>query len=476
MPKTPTKMGASGRWHRPKSSPPKTRPEARSTALEILNALDREKRTLDTLLADRKECIDALGGKDRALCHALVFGVLRWRGRLDWIIAQFSNTKIHKIQPGILNILRMGLFQILFMDKIPTSAAVNTAVEAAKRCAAPWVVKYVNAVLRSAARGHTEIDLPDIRENPAKAITIINSMPLWLVRRWLVRFGLDETMALCDAVNAIPPISLRVNSLKTDRAALMADLESDTGRVGPGRLCPDTVVIEAPRTPIQKMEAFKRGWFQVQDEAAQLVSRLVTPQPGETVLDACAGLGGKTGHLAQLMADQGTIWALDNNRRRLASLKEHLARLGVTMVRIRTVDVSRRLEAEQFPCFDRILLDAPCSGLGVLRRNPDAKWAFAKHRLDRFHRRQVALLTNLAPLVRVGGILVYTVCSFEPEENQASVNAFLKNQPEFAIVDRPEGLPKEATHLVDRKGYFRTFPHRDNMDGFFAVVLKRIHG
>ncbi|MDM8522088.1 16S rRNA (cytosine(967)-C(5))-methyltransferase RsmB [Desulfococcaceae bacterium HSG8] len=444
--------------------------DARGTALIILNTRDKNRKTLDSILedvADQK----TFSKRDRSLLYALVYGVLRWRGRLDRIIAHFSKTRLDKIAPEVLNILRLGLFQIVYLDRIPVSAAVNTSVEMSKQFAAPWVVRFVNGVLRNAARGYETVTFPDIAKHPVSALAADKSFPEWLIRRWVKQFGPEETRNLCDAVNTIPPITVRTNTLRTTREKLIKALEDDAGNIEPAPYAPDGISFSNPRVSLPETEAFKKGWFQVQDEAAQLTACLLNPQPGDTVLDACAGLGGKTGHIAQMMKNKGRIVAADKDHKKLMRLSAEMERLGVSIVTTCVNDLDK--PGGQYPCrlFDRILLDAPCSGLGVIRRNPDTKWYLSEPHLKRYKKRQIKFSDNVARFVKPSGILVYAVCSTEPEETHAVTEAFLRRHPEF--VRDPLPATAENWQGTTDKGQLTTSP-RDNMDGFFAIRFRRI--
>ncbi len=485
---------------------------ARQTALFILNTLDKAHSTLDNILEEVLEQNTQLSRRDRALAHALVYGVLRWRARLDWIIRRFSKTPVFKINPEVMNILRLGLFQMVCLDRIPVSAAVNTSVEMAKSFAAPWVVRFVNGLLRNAARemgnGHGESDIGNWKlagnaafNDPVSELAATKSFPKWLIKRWLNRFGREETETYCDAVNTIPPITVRANTLKTTREQLMSAIESDVEHLEATHVSSDGISFFNPATPVSEMNAFQEGWFQVQDEAAQLVTLLLDPQPGETILDACAGLGGKTGHIAQMMQNQGHIVATDKDGRKLDRLKSEMKRLGVSIVRTVThdldatckYDASAMLSTSHFSLltsqfFDRILLDAPCSGLGVLRRNPDAKWSASEKDLKRFKERQIRFLDHLAGWVKPSGILVYAVCSREPEENEAVVTAFLNQHPEFELETPPcppQGGIADHSPFEGGKGDVSTGGKGDvlkgaggcfegGMDAFFSVRFKRV--
>ncbi|CAB1064380.1 16S rRNA (cytosine(967)-C(5))-methyltransferase (EC [Olavius sp. associated proteobacterium Delta 1] len=447
--------------------------DARKSALDVLNILDKGHRTLDSILEEYFGTVAIGSRQDRALFQALVYGVLRWRGRLDYLISHFSSTRFTKINPNVLNILRLALFQIIYLDRIPDSAAVNTAVELAKTCGAPWVVGYVNALLRKAARAYPNVSLPDPNQNAVAAMAVRKSFPEWIIRKWMNRYGSDNTASLCDSLNTIPPITVRTNTLKASRGQLAEALGSETALVSPTCYAPDGITFINPATSIPELSAFKAGWFQVQDEAAQLVSLLLDPQPGDTVLDACAGLGGKTGHIAQLMKNEGVLVALDVSESKLLRLKTDMPRLDISILSTINHNLERKLPRDLLPAFDRILLDAPCSGLGVMRRNPDIKWRTSKRNLAKYKTRQIRLLENLSHLVKPSGILVYAVCSSEPEENKAVVNEFLKNHDEFVISKQFGQLPDTLCSMADVPGVFKTFPHLKQMDGFYAVRLQR---
>lgn len=445
----------------------------RKTSLHILNTLDQGNKTLDSILDEVLSQHTFFSKKDRALLQAIVYGVLRWRAKLDWIIEHFSKIRLSQIDPKVMNILRMALFQVIYLDRIPVSAAVNTSVEMAKSLTAPYVVRFVNGLLRNAARNYKQVPFPDENSDPVSALSVKKSFPKWLIERWLDRFGLKEAVLLCDAINTIPPLTVRCNTLKTRRETLLMLLEKDVEKVECTGVAPDGIFFFNPKKSIPQMKAFEDGLFQVQDEAAQLVTFLLNPKPGETVLDACAGLGGKTGHISQMMDNLGKLIAMDNNSKKLHLLQSEMVRLGISMVTPLTYDLNDPAAAKSIKKFDRILLDAPCSGLGVLRRNPDAKWRTLEQDLIRHAKRQSIFLDNLSHQVKPEGFLVYCVCSTEPEENESVIKGFLKTHKDFAIEKNPEGLPYEARSLLTGNGCLKTFPHLHNMDGFFAVCMKR---
>jgi 16S rRNA (cytosine967-C5)-methyltransferase len=336
------------------------------------------------------------------------------------------------------------------------------------------VAGFVNGILRNAVRKSDDLPFPDHKKDPVQAIAAEKSAPAWLVKRWTDRFGSQKAADLFEALNLIPPISIRTNTLKAGRNQLMAALEKLTEIIEPTQYAPDGIRFQNPNTRIPEMDAFKLGWFQVQDEAAQLACLLLDPRPGESVLDACAGLGGKTGHIAQLMRNRGSIVALDIDSEKLTRLETQMVRLGVSIVRTQHRDLNDGVNKQIGQPFDRILLDAPCSGLGVLRRNPDAKWDPSKKDLGRFAQRQIELLASLKPLLKVAGILVYAVCSIEPEENEAVIDTFLSRYSEFEIDADPGIMPPVLCDRLQNKKGIKTHPTFTDMDGFYMVRLKRI--
>jgi 16S rRNA (cytosine967-C5)-methyltransferase len=448
--------------------------DPRKTALEVLNTLSGGKKTLDNILSEFPQDDRFLSRRDRALFTAIVYGVLRWRSRLDHIITHFSNTPIQKIEPGVLNILRLGLFQIIYLDRIPDSAAVNTSVEITKQVGASRAAGFINALLRKSAANYSSVHFPVFEPDPVAFLSTDQSLPGWLAQRWLKRFDIETIMRLCDTINSIPPITIRTNTLKTTREQLILSLENQVERIESTSFAPDGIKLINPKRSIPELPAFKNGWFQVQDEAAQLVALLLNPQPGESVLDACAGLGGKTAHIAQLMQNRGRVTAMDKDEKKLQQLDSEMQRLNIPIVHTHCHDLDSSLDNKQVDVFDRILLDAPCSGLGVLRRNPDIKWNSTEKNLKRHANIQKRFLETLAPMVKPNGVLIYSVCSIEPEENEAVIRAFLKNHPEF-VIDKSVGkLPESMLSLIEPKTGFKTLPILNDMDGFFLTRLKRI--
>ena len=438
---------------------------ARGTAIEILNRIDQKGVHAEPLLDAALTGTGIQNPQDRRLITELVYGTLRMRGRLDWIIGRLYRGDYAALETPVRNILRTGLYQLLFTDRIPPFAAVNEAVGIAKK-SCPAAAGLVNAILRNALREKESIVWPDMAKDPGRAIAVLHSHPRWLVERWLDRYGIDETIAICRANNTIPPLAVRVNTLKTSREKAISALAGEGITAETARFSPDGIILPAPAAGLRDTAAFRDGLIRVQDEASQLVSRIVAPRPGERILDLCAGTGGKTLHLAALMKNRGKITAVDLHPDKLLLLAAEVGRLGVTIVETHPGDAAGTPETFR-GAFDRVLLDAPCSGLGTLRRNPEIRWRIAPMDLKKCLQIQKRLLRGAADCVKPGGLLVYCVCTVTPEENEGVAADLLAARPGFKRIP-PGGIPPE---LIDADGFFRTFPHRHGTDGFFGAVL-----
>lgn len=449
--------------------------QARSIAFKLLNQIQDSQYTLDHLLDRAENEIQKLNRADRSLVHALVYGVLRWQGRLDWVIGQLT-ARDRRIDPMVRNILRLGLFQIQFMQRIPSSAAVNSSVELSKRGGRKWAAGFVNGVLRQAIRQADHILWPDATEDPVNFFAARHSFPGWLIARWIDRWGRQGTDDLCRAVNTIPTVTLRTNTLRVSRHKLMEAVTAEAQSVQKTLYSPEGIAVTHFNRPLTRWEAFQSGWFQVQSEAAQLIGHYLAPRPGERLWDVCAGLGTKTAQLAELMQNHGQILATDLYANKLNRLKSELTRLGITIVQCNQLDLMSLKQDFRPAEFDRILIDAPCSGLGVLQKNPDGKWRVKPKDIENNAVRQLTLLDTAAPFLKAGGILVYAVCSLEPEENEHVVKGFLQRHPEFDIYRGNPKISKQTNSLLTSTGFLSTIPHLHHLDGFFAAALIKNNG
>lgn len=439
----------------------------RSIAVDILNCVDETGSFAEPILDSylKRDIFNNI--QDRRLLTELVYGTLRMRGCLDWIIGCLYSGSPQSLDPGIKNILRTGLYQLMFTDRIPDFAAVDEAVKITKK-KYPGRSGLVNAILRNAIRKKGEIEYPGIDKAPSSHISIVHSHPLWLVERLLKIFGVEETIKICRANNETPPLTLRVNRLKTDRDEILKALSDKGFTAQPAQLSPDGIILSHPPVPVREIKYYKMGHIQIQDEASQLISGLVNPKPGEKILDICAGVGGKTTHMAEMMRNKGTILALDINRKKIEALKEMSKRLGATIIDTLVADATPEPPKNLHGKFDRALVDAPCSGLGTLRRNPEIKWRLLPEDLKSFPPLQKRILKKACKYLKSGGTLIYSTCTITPEENEEVVAAFLSDNPGFEKV-RPSASISEE--LIDNEGFFRTFPHRHTTDGFFGAVL-----
>jgi 16S rRNA (cytosine967-C5)-methyltransferase len=404
-----------------------------------------------------------LSPRDRALATELVYGTLRWQRYLDWILAPHSRRRLDTLDPRPLVALRLAAYQIVFLDRVPAFAAVNDAVSLGGQ-ARPGVTAFVNAVLRSFARRGPREREPRPLDDPIEALATRWSFPTWLAGRWVARYGASEAVNLMKAMNERPPLTLRTNTLRCTREALAERLRRDDGLVArPTPWAPEGLMVEPGGSP-GGWSVFGEGHCAVQDEASMLVVRLLAPSPGEVVADVCAAPGTKTTHLGQLMENRGRLLALDPQPGRLGLVREAASRLGVSIVE--TLEGSVETLAPRFAgSCDAVLVDAPCSNLGVLRRNPEVKWRRRPEDIVAAAARQRAILAAAATMVRPGGRLVYATCSLEPEENDAVVETILGSgfRP-----DPPATFPIP----LQRQG-LRCLPHQHGTDGFTAFRLRR---
>lgn len=441
----------------------------RKLALQILCRVDTESAFADQLIAATAAAC-ALSPQTRALLRELTYGVLRWRNRLDWTLEQCSRRPLATLAPEIRNLLRLGAYELCFMDRIPPYAAVDENVKLAKQVGHAGIVAFVNAVLRTLGRQRGSLPLPNQTDDLVTYLTIAQSHPRWLVERWLARDGRQRTEAMCHANNTPPRLAVRVNRLRATREQLIESLIAEGCQVKPCGFAPDGVLI-LRHPPLDGLRCFVEGWFSVQDEAAMLCGYLLSPQAGERVLDACAAPGGKVTHLAELMGDQGEVMALDRNTHRLRLVEDNCQRLGLRSIRCRVADATQVALGR---AFDRILVDAPCSGLGVLRRHPDAKWRKGPALVDAMQRQQVAILEHVSSFLKSGGILLYATCSTEPEENEAVMHTFLTRHPDYRLDPAVAYLPTSARTFARDGGYYQTWPGPEGLDGCFGVRFQRV--
>jgi 16S rRNA (cytosine967-C5)-methyltransferase len=442
---------------------------ARRAALHALVAIDADRADLPAALATSRASLH--DDRDRALTATIVTGTLRWQRTLDYLIEHFANRSLTKIDPQVLSILRLSLFQLLHLDRVPAAAVVDDAVSLTRAARKSSASGFVNAVLRSMLRHRHKLPLPLRPHDPADRdaaiayLGITFSHPAWLVERWLTRYAFEQVEDWVQFNNDAAPLTLRANTLRITREQLQQRLSQHDVDTTATRYAPDGLVVTSGN-PLRTAEDES---FFVQDEASQLVPLVMDARPGERILDLCASPGGKTVAMAAAMHDSGTLIACDVRAGRLNLLHDTVARSGAR--RVHVVHVPSHGPLPFADTFDRVLVDAPCSGLGTIRRDPDIRWRRTEGELPRLAEHQVDLLTRAANAVRPGGRLVYATCSSEPEENEGVVTAFLERMPFERLDLRNEPGPLQP--LLDEEGALRTLPFSHRLEAFFATAMVR---
>jgi len=442
----------------------------RLLALRVLERVQRASAFADIAL-NVALTRSGLSAPDRAFATELVYGTLRWRGRIDYLLEQCLDRDLEKLEPLVATALRLGAYQIVFTDGVPATAAVDESVRCVRAAGVERATGLVNAVLRRLATEHARIPLPKLESDPIDHLVHALSLPRWIAERWLAIFGPAEAAALARASNEAPPLTVRVNRQRKSVAELLADVSERFPDAVPCRLARDGVQLGRRGNPGLD-PGFLRGDFTVQDEASQLVVGLLDAAAGERILDVCAAPGGKTTAIAERVGHDGRVLALDRHARRLGLVSRSARRLGLDNIDCSERDATRPLGDLAAAPFDRVLVDAPCSGLGTLRRHPDARWRIQPGDPDKLAAIQAALLRSAAAVVKPGGTLVYSTCTVLPEENEWIIEAFLKTSPDFELT-RPSELPPEVRSVIGKDGALRCLPHRHDADGFYAARLER---
>ncbi len=441
---------------------------ARFVAITTLCKLEQTKKPVNKLFASVLATLP-LKSNDRQLASNIIFGLLRNRETLDTMLHHLCNKPLKKFDPFVLEALRVGLFQIMYLDRIPESAAVNESVKAVQAAHLPKRLHgFVNAVLRNSIRKKKE--LLKLTENPARPI---RNHPKWLYERWRKQFGEQEADRICLENGRQTTLCLQINSISTDPDTFQRLLHSENITCHRGRHCTNSIILEDLHTKVSDLPGYQEGWFQVQDQGAQLLTQLMTPLvPGGTYLDACAGVGGKTSLLIQLAHSvQARVYAVEPDQSRQKLFRENMARLHQGQVTQLFSETLQNFAVSSDIQFDGILLDAPCSGTGVIRRHPDIRWNRRPEDLHRYQKIQLELLYTAATLLKPNGRLVYATCSLEDLENQQVIRSFLADNSNFTLDDCSPVLPESARPLVD-KHCFKPLPQPE-IDGFFGARLTK---
>jgi 16S rRNA (cytosine967-C5)-methyltransferase len=450
-----------------RSSPAGEPAGARRIALDVLLRVETTDAYANILLDSRLRA-SRLDRADRALATELVYGVLRWQGRLDWLLAPCLDRPMAALDPVVRALLRLGVYQLACLTRIPDFAAVDETVTLARAVGAGHAAGYVNAVLRRVIREPSRIE-PDPIGDPRAYWTGPGSHPSWLADRWIRRLGPAEAGHLMDCNNRVPPLTVLVNRLKGDVAGAAQALIAASRGVTPGQFVPGSFTLRGAGSP-RDLPGFDEGWLVPIDEAAALPVLALDLCDGQRVLDACAGGGGKSALIAAAVGPTGEVLALDQSPRAIRRFSSARARLGLASVEAKLYDA--RGAGLAWPGrFPRVLLDAPCSGLGTIRRRPEIKWRRRPADLLQTAALQAELLAGVAGTVAGGGLLVYSTCSLEPEETDQVIRDFLRSHPGFSLEAPGPALQPFADPAME--GILRAWPHRHDTDGFFVARLRR---
>lgn len=442
-------------------------PGAREIALRALHRAETGK-------VPPRDALDALfrryacGDRDRAFATELAYGTIRWRRRLDWMLGQLMRGDPESLTAWIRHILRMGLYQLMMMDQVPAAAATHESVDLARRYGHEGTVRLTNAILRTAIRKRDQLERPVRGEDPVTELGVTHSYPAWLTKRWIGRYGAEGAAELMKAGNRPPLLTVRVNTSRSTPRDLAEALRREGIRVEAGLWLDDFLSIRHTGD-LRRLPAHEAGLFQVQDESAGLAVRLLDPRPDETIVDLCCAPGGKATYIAQIVGAGGRVIACDTSLHRLRRVEENRRRMGLGQLRL--VGMDGRSPGVDFAA-DRVLVDAPCSGLGTIARRADLRWRRKAEDIDRLRSEQLALLESGAGLVKPGGVLVYSTCTIEPEENEEVVAAFCGRHPGFRL-ERPGDWPGELAGVMDGAGRIVTLPSIHGIDGSFAARLRR---
>lgn len=405
--------------------------KTRELALKILYKIDKENAYSNIELNQQiKEANIKLNNKDIGLISEIVYGVTTWRLTLDDIIKKYSKIKLKKISPWILNILRIGAYQIIFLDKIPKSAAVNESVNLAKRYGHSSSSNFVNAILRKIEKSDYE-ELFKIKDD-IERISKTTSMPEWIIKELLKNNNIETVEKICKNSNIKPKISIRINNLKITKQELIKKLEEKDIKYQETNY-EDFLILDKVKN-IENLDLFKKGYFTIQDISAGLTAKMLEPKEGENILDACSAPGGKTTYIAELMKNNGNIEAWDIHEHRTKLIQENAKRLEINIIKTKVKDATIYYE-KYYEKFDKILLDVPCLGIGVIKRKPDIKWKRKPEDIFEITKIQKIILKNCSQYLKKDGVLVYSTCSILEEENENIIESFLKENNNFEIVE-----------------------------------------
>ena len=437
----------------------------RRLAMKALVDINRDKKYANIVLPHyiMQEKLEDL---DRRFFTELVYGVVRRQNYLDAIIEHLTKKPVKKVSPLVLEILRLGIYQLIYMDKVPSSAAVNESVKLAKKVA-PGMDRFINAVLRNVDRKREEISIDSLASSEAERISFIYNQPLWLVNLWIQQRGVEETSDVCEWFNETPLLTARVNTLKISREALLEELIEAGWKVEPSHMIPEAIIVHSHKGQLQQAKWVQQGALTFMDEASMAVAYAMDPKEGMHILDICAAPGGKTLHMSTLMKNTGSIVATDIHEHKVNLLEENAKRMGATNVTAQQGDATAFHEAWKAQ-YDAVLVDVPCSGLGILQKKLDMRWRKDASQLTSLPELQLQILENASSYVKIGGYLVYSTCTINELENEHVIQAFLNTHTNYTLEDVAPLLPFETEGPM-----VTLLPHVYDMDGFFIARLRK---
>ncbi|NLI89590.1 MAG: 16S rRNA (cytosine(967)-C(5))-methyltransferase RsmB [Epulopiscium sp.] len=443
---------------------------AREIVVDILEEVDSKDAYSNIVLNRVLNSYTNLSAVDKGFITEVTNGTIKYSRKIDYIINSFANTPTNKMKPFIRSVLRMSVYQIVFLDKVPDSAVCNEAVKIVKKRKMGKLSGFVNGVLRNIARKHTNISYPDKNTDPVEYLGVVYSFPDWIIELWLKDYPFDLVEKLCLSLNESPEITIRTNNLIKSKDDVKKLLKEARLNVEDGNLAPEALKIYKGAS-VFNLKGFKDGYFTVQDESSMLVSHILNPQKGDMVLDVCAAPGGKSSHIAELMSNQGTIISADIYEHKLDLIESTSKRMGHSI--IQTVMQDARVENPDYiEKFDRVLVDAPCSGLGILHKKSDIRWNKELSDIKNLVKIQKEILKVSAKYVKPGGIMVYSTCTISHAENQQMVEWILESL-DFELEEINSYIPKELHNEDSKQGYIQIFPFDAGTDGFFMARLRK---
>jgi 16S rRNA (cytosine967-C5)-methyltransferase len=445
---------------------PKQTGSAREAALKALVRYEQDHAYLNLALPN---LIKDLSEPDKSLAAKLSSGTIQHLNTIDWALQLYSKHKLDSLTPWLRNLLRVSAYQLIYLDKVPVYAVVNEAVNLARRYGHRGVAGLTNALLRKLAAEVDSLPWPDSTEEPLAYLSLRHSYSPWLIKRLLDRYGFDETEKLCLANIEKPPLTARINRLRITAEELVEKLKKEQIEAFLNQVVPDLLVINAGASKLAQSSSFSEGLLTIQGQSSALVAPLLKPQPEEIIIDLCSAPGGKTTHLAELQQDLSVIYAVELHQSRIGLIEKAAARLGLKSIVPVQAD-GRELNNLNLPAADAVLVDAPCSGLGVIRRLPEIKWRRTEQDLIGFQKLQLELLAAAARQLQPGGRLLYSVCTTEPEETVQVTEFFQKDHPDFSLQPLPPLLPGSLAPLFKDSLALTFLPHRHNLDGFFIAL------